>query len=197
MKPATQRCQPFKRSQPPEPPPPFPTIWTCISIRRGLSIAANPSGGTTSVSSHYFQRAERLSAQTVDATIAANGTGLRCCDRGRRFFRRGHRPDVETQASRGARPDHRKERGVRSQSGRIDDRTQQLLYDPATRPDELSWSPSIGETGIADVVREPTRPAVRRLRGTGRKISGAAADVPGRSQHARPAFARFGRRSRL
>src|SRR4051794_9181043 len=39
MKPASQRCHPFKRSQPPEPPPPLPTMWTCMSMRRGLVFA--------------------------------------------------------------------------------------------------------------------------------------------------------------
>ena len=33
MKPASQRCQPFKRNQPPEPATPLPTMWTCMSMR--------------------------------------------------------------------------------------------------------------------------------------------------------------------
>src|SRR5438045_2549840 len=35
MNPASQRCHPFKRSQPPKPPLPLPTMWTCMSIRLG------------------------------------------------------------------------------------------------------------------------------------------------------------------
>ena len=71
---------------------------------------------------------------------------------------------------------------VRSQSRRIDDRSEQLFHDADPRPDELSRPSSTGEAGIAHVVRESARPGVRRLRGDRRALSGAAADFSGGSR---------------
>src|ERR1700748_1609579 len=124
-----------------------------MSIRRGLVTARNPTGGTTAVSSHYFAHACPLRRRT--RPCAANGTGLRCRDHRRRFFWRGHSIGPETETSRGACPDHREEPAVRSQSWRIHDGAEQLLHDATSRPNELSRTPSPGETGTANVVREP------------------------------------------
>src|SRR5438067_8168677 len=45
MKPASQRCQPLRRSQPPDPAPPLPAMWTCMSMRRGRWLGVASMGG--------------------------------------------------------------------------------------------------------------------------------------------------------
>jgi flavin-dependent dehydrogenase len=37
---ASKRCHPLKRSHPPDPATPLPTMWTCMSIRSGRAIAS-------------------------------------------------------------------------------------------------------------------------------------------------------------
>src|SRR5438874_13837541 len=44
MNPASQRCQPLRRSHAPDPPTPFATMCTCMSMRSGSGMAERSCG---------------------------------------------------------------------------------------------------------------------------------------------------------
>src|SRR5204863_10123673 len=96
--------------------------------------------------------------------LACNGVRIRRRDHRRRVFRRRDRAYAQTETARSARPCHRKNGRIRSQSRGIDYRSEQLLYDPNFGSDPLSRSSSARKTGFAPVVFESSGPVFRRLR---------------------------------